>query len=68
MLKSAIAPSLVIQINESFCADIFPDKLKIAKVIAIHKKSSTDNPSNYRPILLLSFFSEIFEKLMHKRL
>ena len=68
MLKSAIAPSLAVLINESFCTGIFPDKLKIAKVIAIHKKGSTDNPSNYRPISLLSVFSKIFEKLMHKRL
>ena len=60
MLKSAIAPSLSVPINESFCTGIFPDKPKIAKVIAIHKKSSTDNPSNYRPISLLSVFSKIF--------
>ena len=66
MLKSAFAP-LAVLINESICTGIFPDKLKIAKVIAIHKKSSTDNPSNYRPISLLSVFSKIFEKLMHKR-
>ena len=38
MLKSAIVPSLAVLINESFCTGIFPDKLKIAKVIAIHKK------------------------------
>ena len=68
MLKSAIAPSLAVLINESFCTGIFPDQLKIAKVIAIHKKGSTDNPSNYRPVSLLSVFSKIFEKLMHKRL
>ena len=40
----------------------------IAKVIAIRKKGSTDNPSNYRPMSLLSVFSKIFEKLLHKRL
>ena len=51
-----------------FQTGIFPDKLKIAKVIALYKKGATDDPSNYRPISLLSVFSKIFEKIMHKRL
>ena len=68
MLRSAIASSLVVLINESFCTGIFPDKLKIAEVIAIHKKGSNDNPFNYRQVSLLSVFSKIFKKLMQKRL
>ena len=62
-----IASSLGSLINDSFSTGIFPDKLKVAKVIALHKKGATDNPSNYRPISLLSIFSKSFEKLMHKR-
>ena len=58
----------MILINESFFTGIFTDKPKIAKVIALHKKGATDDPSNYRPISLLSVFSKIFEKIMHKRL
>ena len=33
-----------------------------------HKKYSSDSPSNYRPISILSVFSKIFDKLMYKRL
>ena len=55
-------------INDSFQNGIFPDKLKIAKVIPIFKKGDATKDSNYRPISLLSVFSKIFEKLMHQRL
>ena len=58
---------LLKSLNANF--DVFPDKLKVAKVyITLHKKGATDNPSNYRLISLLSTFSKIFEKIMHKRL
>ena len=67
MLSHLVSPILATLINESFSSGIFPDKFKIAKVITLHKKGSTENPSNYRPISLLSIFSKIFEKVLHKR-
>ena len=39
----------------------------MAKVIALHKKGASDNPSKYRPISPLSIFSKIVEKIMYKR-
>ena len=54
-------------VNSSFSEGIFPHALKTAKVIPIHKGGSKDDVSNYRPISLLSSFSKIYEKLMHKR-
>ena len=47
---------------------IVPDKLKIAKVIPVHKKDDKSNPGNYRPISLLSMLHKILEKLMYTRL
>ena len=55
-------------INLSFSTGIFPDILKVAKVIVLHKGGSTQEVNNYRPIKLLSIFDKIIEKLMHKRL
>lgn len=55
-------------INLSLSKGIFPDKLKIGKVIPIYK---TEDPSlfvNYRPISLLPNFSKFFEKVMYNRL
>ena len=61
------------QISMPFCmiineSGIFPNKLKIAKVITLYKRDSRDNPTNYRPISLLSVFSKSIEKIMYKRL
>lgn len=47
---------------------MFPNKLKIAKIIPIHKKGDTQIVDNYRPISLLPAFSKIFEKVVNKRL
>ena len=54
--------------NQSFQSGIFPDKLKIAKVISLFKKGNPEIPSYYRPISLLPILSKIFEKLMYRRL
>lgn len=54
--------------NLSFSQGIFPDDLKIAKIIPLFKSGDSQCFSNYRPISMLPFFSKILEKLMHKRL
>ena len=55
-------------INLSFVKGIFPDKLKIAKVIPIYKAEDPCLFANYRPISLLPNFSKFFEKVMYNRL
>ena len=67
-LAEPISESLSLIVNESFLNGIYLDKLKPAKVVALHKKGASDNPTNYRPISLLSVFSKIIGKLVHKRL
>lgn len=54
-------------INKSFEQGVFPQSLKLARVVPIHKGNSKTEVSNYRPISLLSSFSKIYEKLMHNR-
>ena len=55
-------------INCSFETGTFPNNLKLAKIIPIHKKGSKLSVDNYRPISLLSNINKIFEKVMYKRL
>ena len=53
-------------INVSFSSGMFPDMLKVAKVLPLHKGGSSQDLNNFRPISLLSIFDKIIEKLMHR--
>ena len=55
-------------INQSLCTVIFPGKLKLAKVIPLHKKDDEKQFGNYRPISLLSSISKIFERVAFDQL
>ena len=56
-------------INISFATGIYPDKLKLAEIIAVFKNKGDPRLFlNYRPISLLSNINKIFEKLVHARL
>jgi hypothetical protein len=67
ILPSILSP-LTILVNLSFLNGTFPSALKSARLVVLHKGGSRDDPSNYRPISLLSAFSKIFEKCMYSRL
>ena len=47
---------------------IFPNQLKVAKVLPLYKSGDTNNVSNYRPNSILPIFSKLFEKLLYSRL
>lgn len=63
-----IAKPLTYICNQSFITGIFPDEMKIAKVIPLFKAGEKDQFSNYRPVSILPQFSKILEKLFEKRL
>ena len=48
-------------INKCFNTGSFPQKLKTSKINPIHKKFDPE-PSNFRPVSLLSCFSKVIEK------
>ena len=47
---------------------MFPDKLKIAKVIPLYKKNENYIFDNFRPISLLPGISKVFERIMHTQI
>ena len=67
-VKQELVDRLVIIINKSFQEECFPELLKIAKVITTHKGEERTDPTNYRPISLLSVFDKIPEKIVANRL
>ena len=63
-----VSVPLSIIVNQSLCTGIFPDKLKIAKVIPLYKKQDEKVFGNYRPISLLSSVSKVFERIVFDQL
>ena len=66
-LRDIISKPLSIIFNNSLMEGLFPVKMKISKVIPLHKSKSREETSNYRPISLLLTVSKILEKVMYNR-
>ena len=54
--------------NLSLMSGIFPDDLKVAKVLPLYKSGILNEVSNYRPVSILPQLSTILEKLFEVRL
>ena len=66
VIEPVIIKPLTLLINQVLNSGIFPEKLKIAKVVPIYKIKKGD-PSlfeNYRPISLLPAISKVLEKII----
>lgn len=68
VLLPCITDPLVHIINLSIEKSIWPDKLKCAEIRPVHKSKEKSNPSNYRPISLISNIAKIFETIIYNRL
>ena len=67
--KSIISPIIISDLfNLCVNKGVFPNCLKIAEIIPIHKKGDINKATNYRPIALLSQFNKLMEKMIFSRL
>jgi hypothetical protein len=63
-----ILSSLIYISNKILSMGIFPDRLKFSEVKPLYEDGNTSDFSNYRPISLLTSFSKVIQKILHKRL
>ncbi len=63
-----ITPSTGHIINMSIQTGKVPDELKMERVIPLHKKGSKSDPSNYRPVDILSALSKIVERIIQEQI
>ena len=56
-------------INLSFSTGIYPNQLKLARIVPIYKnKGDILDPGNYRPISCLNYIGKIFERCLTNRI
>ena len=67
ILKTVVLP-LTHVINQSLSTGIFPDRLKIPRVVPLFKKGDQHIPDNYRPISLLPVVYKVFGKVIFNQL
>jgi len=63
-----VSPVISNLFNRSINTGVFPDCLKLARVVPIYKSGDRCNTNNYRPISILPVLSKVFEKIMFIRL
>ena len=66
-LHTSIVQPLTIIFNKSLTEGKFPDLMKLADIVPIHKAKEKYLTTNYRPISLLITISKLLEKVMYKR-
>ena len=60
--KYTISNILTKLVNLGYKQSKFPNCMKKAIVRALHKKDTTEDPMNYRPLSILSVLSKVFER------
>ena len=63
-----LIPKFIAQnFNSCIDEDEFPAELKHADIVPIHKKKDKSDKRNYRPVIILSNYSKVCEKLIYNQ-
>ena len=66
--SKSVSKPLCILMNRSFSEGVFPDIWKLANVVPSFKKGDKSQPSNYRPLALLSCIEKLQERIVFFKL
>ena len=66
--SDVLASSVSFLVNACFSLGSFPNSLKFAEISPVHKKGSSLDLTNYRPVSVLPSMSKIFEREMVNQL
>lgn len=66
--RDFFSPILCKLFNMSLDRVTYPDSLKLARVIPVHKSGPKNILQNFRPISILSCINKVYEKIIHSRL
>ena len=67
-IKNELIKPVTLIINQCINTGIFPDKLKVAKVVPVFKGNDATIFSNYRPISILPTISKVFEIIIFNQI
>ena len=67
IINSIVLP-LTHCINKCISEGVFPDILKLSRVVPVYKKGDKDSASSYRPISIIPVFGKIFESVIYSQL
>ena len=67
-VSNVVVPIIVYLYNLGISIGLYPDTLKIGRVVAVFKSGEAVKVNNYRPITVLTTINKVFELLTHKRM
>ena len=65
LAQPAVLKPITFLINETIKMSEFPDECKKAMVSPLHKKNSTQDKENYRPVSILPIMSKLYERAIN---
>ena len=66
--KPVVLQPITFLINETIKVSEFPDECKKAMASPLHKKNSTQDKENYRPVSILPILSKLYERAINVQL